>query len=198
MPEYTFQKYLSKFNPFLERSLTDGMAKAQVNGHEATSLAHWLFEILSEKESDISLSLAHQDLNRGQVLHELNQYLEGRPIVSAPDPALHQNLIDAGKNAWDVCSLHFSESTIRSGHVLLGALDDLKLNPILGRYSRELGKLSTDLLLSAGTKAWEGSVETPTPIELAVPNTPKGAGPSLADPKSRSEERRVRKKSRSR
>ena len=66
------------------------------------------------------------------------------------------DLLDRG---WHYATLFFGESQIRTGHLLVGALQSRELVRALSSLSREFAKVSVDTLTSEHRKIWAGSEE---------------------------------------
>jgi len=82
-------------------------------------------------------------------------------------------MLDRG---WHYATLFFGETQIRTGHVLVGALQSRELDRALKNISSEFNKTSVDVLTSEYRKIWAGSEEeTLRPMDGSGLGTAAGA-----------------------
>ena len=62
-------------------------------------------------------------------------------------------------SGWHYATLLFGETQIRTGHILVGALQSRELARALTNVSPEFAKVSIDLLTGEHRKIWAGSEE---------------------------------------
>ncbi|MEM7423422.1 MAG: type VI secretion system ATPase TssH, partial [Pseudomonadota bacterium] len=72
---------------------------------------------------------------------------------------ISEQFIDTLERAWFYATLFFGEMHIRTGHVLMGMLKDMKLNRTLKNLSGEFGKINPDQLAQDHHTVWRESDE---------------------------------------
>jgi type VI secretion system protein VasG len=74
-------------------------------------------------------------------------------------PAVSNTVMDLLDRGWHYATLFFGETQIRTGHILVGALQSRELARAFANVSPEFAKVSIDLLTSEHRKIWAGSEE---------------------------------------
>src|SRR5262249_18402981 len=74
-------------------------------------------------------------------------------------PAVSNAVIDVIDRGWHYATLFFGETQIRTGHILVGALQSPELTRAFTNISREFGKISVDILTAEYRKIWATSEE---------------------------------------
>jgi type VI secretion system protein VasG len=74
-------------------------------------------------------------------------------------PAVSNTVMDILDRGWHYATLFFGETQIRTGHILVGALQSRELTRALTGLSRELAKISLDQLTNDYRTIWAGSDE---------------------------------------
>ncbi len=87
-------------------------------------------------------------------------------------PTVSNTVMDLLDRGWHYATLFFGETQIRTGHVLVGALQSRELDRALKNISSEFAKMSIDVLTSEYRKIWAGSEE-----ETLRPMDGSGLGP---------------------
>ncbi|WOI31397.1 type VI secretion system ATPase TssH (plasmid) [Tritonibacter scottomollicae] len=159
MTEITIESYAGKMNRLGYEAFLQGMRHARSEGHRHVDLAHWLFALLSEQKSDVSLTLTALDLDRGRVLKDLDQAVSGMDRNVTTIPGISEYLADALNHAWTYATLFYGEAQIRTGHVLTALVSDAGLRRQLCALSAVFGKISADQLAQDARTLWAGSDE---------------------------------------
>ncbi|MEL7000353.1 MAG: type VI secretion system ATPase TssH, partial [Pseudomonadota bacterium] len=81
-------------------------------------------------------------------------------------PQVSEQIVDTLERAWFYATLFFGEMQIRTGHVLMGMLKDMKLNRVLKNLSGEFAKINPDDLANEYRAIWrESDEETLKPMD---------------------------------
>ncbi len=174
------ESYALKMNQAGYNAFIQGMRQARGDKNRQIDLCHWLWPVVSNKNSDVSVTLQALGLNRGQVLKDLQNTLARLDKNVTEAPGISEQFVDSLKHAWTYSTLLFGESQIRTGHVLTGILQDDHLRRHVMRYSSVFGDISADVLSKESRRLWADSEE-----ESMRPMDGSGlASPSAADPDS--------------
>ena len=85
MTEITIEKYAGKMNRAGYDAFLQAMRHARSERNRSVELCHWLFYSLSNKDADLSVTLAELNLDRGRVLKDLDKAMNkyGVPTFEA-------------------------------------------------------------------------------------------------------------------
>ncbi|MBP0484991.1 type VI secretion system ATPase TssH [Sagittula salina] len=176
------ESYALKMNQAGYNAFIQGMRQARGDRNRQIDLVHWLWPVVSNKNSDISVTLNALGLNRGQVLKDLQTALGRLDKNVTEAPGISEQFIDALKHAWTYATLLFGESQIRTGHVLAGILQDDHLRRHIMRFSSVFGDISADILAKESRRLWKDSEEeSMRPMDGSGLSSPSAGEPGEED-----------------
>jgi type VI secretion system protein VasG len=135
------------------------LRQAKGSGNRNLELAHWMYHILSNDRSDISLTIDHYKLDKTKILKDLAQSLEGLRKNETEMPGISTQITDILDRGWYYATLFFGETQIRTGHLLVGALKSRELRRALTQLSAQFGQINDDMLAAEPRKVWGQSDE---------------------------------------
>ncbi|KRA53082.1 type VI secretion system ATPase TssH [Devosia sp. Root635] len=159
MSDISLETVTGKLNRLGYDTFMQSLRHAKNAGNRNLELAHWMFQIVSNDRSDVTLTLAHYGIDRSKVLAEIGAALDGFRKNETEMPGIADPINDALDRGWYYATLMFGEAQIRTGHILLAALKDLKLRPSLQQASRSLMQISADTLAGEANTVWAQSDE---------------------------------------
>ena len=178
MTEITIEKYAGKMNRAGYDAFIQGMRHARSQRNRYVDLPHWLFHVISNKNSDISQTLTQAGIDRGRVLKDVGEAMDALDKNVTETPGISENLGAMLNNAWVYATLFFSEAQIRTGHVLTALLNDQDLRRALLRTSRLWAELSAERLASEHRTLWaESEEETMRPMDGSGIGSSSGGAP---------------------
>ncbi|KHA53932.1 type VI secretion system ATPase TssH [Sulfitobacter geojensis] len=163
MTEITIEKYAGKMNRAGYDAFLQAMRHARSERNRSVELCHWLFYSLSNKDADLSVTLAELNLDRGRVLKDLDKAMSALDKNVTETPGISDFLSDALNHAWTYATLFFGEPQIRTGHVLVALLSDPHLKRQLTRYSMVFDEISADQISQDSRTIWANSEEDSMP-----------------------------------
>ena len=163
MTEITIEKYAGKMNRAGYDAFLQGMRHARNERNRSVELCHWLFHVLSNKDSDMSVTLRELGLDRGRVLKDVDKAMAALDKNVTETPGISDFLSDALNHAWTYATLFFGEAQIRSGHVLVAVLNDPHLRRQMTRYSMVFDEISVEQLGQDSRTLWATSEEETMP-----------------------------------
>lgn len=150
---------------------------ARGEGNRNVELAHWLYHLLDNPRSDLSVLVEHHGLNRGRLLADLERAIAGyrRNVTEMPGISAHvADLLDRG---WHYATLLFAEVQVRSGHLTVAMLRTPALRQALKGTVPLLAGLEPDPVIADARSVWAGSEEEDMrPMDGSAPG--QGAGGS--------------------
>ncbi len=159
MADISLEAVAGKLNRVGYEAFFQALRQAKGAGNRNMDLAHWFAHILQNERSDVSLTADYFKLDRGRLMADITAAVEGFRKNETEMPAVSNTVMDLLDRGWHYATLFFGESQIRTGHVLVGALQSRELVRGLSSLSREFAKVSVDTLTSEHRKIWAGSEE---------------------------------------
>jgi len=148
-----------KLNRVGYEALFKGLRQAKGAGNRNVELAHWLVHVLQDERTDIALTADHFKLDRNKLLMDINAAISGFRKNETEMPSVSNTVMDMLDRGWHYATLFFGETQIRTGHVLVGALQSRELDRALKNISPEFNKMSVDVLTGEYRRIWAGSEE---------------------------------------
>src|ERR1700674_4396471 len=159
MADISLEAVAGKLNRVGYEAFFKALRQAKGAGNRNVELAHWLAHILQSERTDIALTADHFKLDRGRLMTDVTAVVNGFRKGAPEMPADPNNVIDLLDRGWHYATLFFGETQIRTGHVLVGALQSRELARAFTNVSPEFAKVSIDLLTAEHRKIWAGSEE---------------------------------------
>ncbi len=159
MTDISLETVTGKLNRLGYDCFIQALRQAKGAGNANIELAHWFLHVLQKDRSDLSLTCDHYKLDRGKLMSDLQGVVDGFKKNVTEMPQVSEQIVDALERGWFYATLFFGEMQIRTGHVLMGMLKDMKLNRTLKNLSAEFGKLNPDALASEYRTIWAESDE---------------------------------------
>ncbi len=159
MADINLETVAGKLNRVGYEAFFQALRQAKGAGNRHVELAHWLGHILQSERNDIGLTADHFNLDRGKLLADVAAVVGGFRTNVTEMPAVSNTIIDALDRGWHYATLLFGENQIRTGHMLVGALQSRELARAFTAVSPEFAKISVETLMSQHRKIWSGSEE---------------------------------------
>ncbi len=187
--EIQVEKYAGKLNRTGYDAFIKAMGMSRGEGHRHVDVLHWLYHVVSNKQSDVSVMLGAMGLDRGRVLTDLTQALGQLDKNVTETPAISDSMAQMLKNGWVYATLLFGEVQVRSGHALVALLSSSEQRRVLSRLSSVLGDMSADMIAKESGMLWrdseEGDMRPMDGSGLTSGGTDDEAGPSGNTPLGR-------------
>jgi type VI secretion system protein VasG len=159
MADISLEAVAGKLNRVGYEAFFKALRQAKGAGNRNVELAHWLAHILQGERSDIGLTADHFKLDRGKLMTDVTAVVNGFRKNETEMPAVSNTVMDLLDRGWHYATLFFGETQIRTGHLLVGALQSRELTRAFTNVSTEFGKISIDLLTTEYRKIWATSEE---------------------------------------
>jgi type VI secretion system protein VasG len=179
---------IGKLNETTRRALEGAAGLALSRTHFDVDLEHWLFKLLEDTDSDIPHIIRHFDINPDRFGQQVDQALEQMKSGNSRRPDLTETIEQLTRDAWVWCSVNYGLSKVRSGGILLAALNDPRLKRRLLGISPQIGQINAESLqlelldIVAGSKEDRevSAISDGTSRDLAAPGAAAGGKtPSL-------------------
>lgn len=159
MADISLEAVAGKLNRVGYEAFFKALRQAKGAGNRNVELAHWLAHILQSERTDIALTADHFKLDRGKLMTDVTAVVNGFRKNETEMPAVSNTVMDLLDRGWHYATLFFGETQIRTGHILVGALQSRELTRAFGNVSPEFAKVSVDVLTNEYRKIWAGSEE---------------------------------------
>ncbi len=159
MADISLEAVAGKLNRVGYEAFFKALRQAKGAGNRNVELAHWLVHILQGDRSDIALTADHFKLDRGKLMTDVTAVVSGFRKNETEMPAVSNTVMDLLDRGWHYATLFFGETQIRTGHILVGALQSRELTRALTNVSQEFSKISVDVLTAEHRKIWASSDE---------------------------------------
>ncbi len=159
MADISLEAVAGKLNRVGYEAFFKALRQAKGAGNRNVELAHWLAHILQSERADISLTADHFKLDRGKLMTDVTAVVNGFRKNETEMPAVSNTVMDLLDRGWHYATLFFGETQIRTGHILVGALQSRELARSFTNVSPEFAKVSVDLLTNEYRKIWAASEE---------------------------------------
>ncbi len=182
MAANNLRNLVDKLNPTCRRALeaAAGLCLSRTNYH--VEIEHWLVKLLEVDNSDLTRIFHHYDVDLQRVSRELTQSLDAMRTGNGRSPDMSLELLDVIRGAWNLASLDFGATQLRSGYLLTALLTDRALALRMGASAPEIVKISAERLREEVPAVVEGSCEDAeqSPAARAGPGRRRRTGPGSA------------------
>ncbi|MBA3448716.1 MAG: type VI secretion system ATPase TssH [Pseudaminobacter sp.] len=159
MSEISLETVTGKLNRLGYDAFMQSLRHAKKAGNRNVELAHWLFHILSNDRSDVSLALDHYKVDKARVLKDLTETVDGFRKNETEMPGVSAQITDVLDRGWHYATLFFGETQIRTGHIMVAALKSNELRRAINQLSKQFGQLDADRMANDARTVWTQSDE---------------------------------------
>ena len=146
MPSINPRALFDKLNATCTRGLQSAAGLCLSRTHFHVEIEHWLLVLLEQPNTDLPVIFRQFSIDPSQVKAQLNAALNRFKTGNGRAPDLSTEILDLSREAWVLSSLEYSSTKVRSGYLLVAALNDRMLSMRLKTSSAELGKLPEERL----------------------------------------------------
>jgi type VI secretion system protein VasG len=159
MADISLEAVAGKLNRIGYEAFLKALRQAKGAGNRNVELAHWLSHVLQNDRTDISSTADYFKLDRARLLDDVNKVVSTFRKNETEMPAVSNTVMDLLDRGWHYATLFFGETQIRTGHLLVGALQSRELARAFTGVSNEFSKISVQTLTDEHRKIWAGSEE---------------------------------------
>jgi type VI secretion system protein VasG len=159
MADISIEAVAGKLNRVGYEAFFKALRQAKAAGNRNVELAHWLLHILQSERSDLGLTVDHFKLDAGKLMADITAVVNSFRKNETEMPTVSNTVIDLLDRGWHYATLYFGETQIRTGHILVGAMQSRELWRAFTNVSPEFNKISVDVLTVDHRKIWATSEE---------------------------------------
>jgi len=159
MSEINRVSLFGKLNEVAYKGIESATVFCKMRGNPYVELVHWLNQILQLQDSDIHCIIKQFNLEPSRLAKDMTAALDRLPRGSTSISDLSSQVEEAVERGWVYSTLMFSESQVRSGHLIIGILKTPGLRNTLPAISNEFDKIKIDTLTDRFSEVMDGSIE---------------------------------------
>ena len=159
MADISLETVAGKLNRVGYEAFFKALRQAKGAGNRHVELAHWLAQIFQMENTDIGATVDYFKLDRATLISDVQAVIAGFRKNETEMPAVSNAMMDMFDRGWHYATLFFGETQIRTGHLLVGALQSRELARALHNTSKEFSRISIETLTNDHRKIWAGSEE---------------------------------------
>ena len=159
MADNTRVVLFGKLNPTAFKALESATVSCKKRGNAYVELLHWIDKLVGLQDSDIHRILDVFDVDLSRVAADVTSALDALPRGATSISDMSAHIEEAAETAWVWASLTFGQSSIRTGHLLVGIVKSPGLRNVLFNASAEFHKIRPDTLVDDFDAIVEGSPE---------------------------------------
>jgi len=176
MSEISRTALFGKLNSLAYKAIEGATVFCKLRGNPYVELVHWIQQILQTPDSDLHRIVRHFELDSSRLAKDVTDALDRLPRGATSISDLSPHVENAVERGWVYATLMFSDSRVRSGHLVIGMLKTPSLRNALIAISRQFEKLSADRLTEDLARIVNGSPED----QLAAADGTTNAAPGDA------------------
>jgi type VI secretion system protein VasG len=167
MTEISRAAAFGKLNRVAYKALEGATVFCKLRGNPYVELVHWISQILQAPDSDLQRLTRHFDIEAARLAKDVTDALDRLPRGASSISDMSTQLDEVVYEGWLYATLMFGDTSIRTGHLLVGILKTPSLRNALMAISRQFERVNLDTLTSQFTKLLADSPEA----QLAATNT---------------------------
>ncbi len=176
-----FRPLVEKLNSTCRQALEKAAAACLSRTHYHVEIEHWLIQILEVTDSDLCVILKHYDIDTARVQRELSDALDTMRTGNGRAPDISIEVFDLMRDAWNLASLEFADTSLRSGHLITALLADPQRALRIASSSPTLAKLPVERLRDESAQLMKRSSEAGNqPISAATSKQAAGSSSTPA------------------
>ena len=159
MNDISLETVAGKLNRVGYDAFMKALRHAKNEGNRHLELSHWLFHIVSNERSDLSVTLIQTGLDRAKLLSDLQKSIDALRKNVTEMPGISSQMTDLLDRGWHYATLLFGEAQIRTGHLLVAGLKAKDLRENILNLSKIFAQIDVDKLVGDAARLWAASEE---------------------------------------
>ncbi|HEX6172577.1 MAG TPA: type VI secretion system ATPase TssH [Candidatus Binatia bacterium] len=169
---------IGKLNNTGRQALEGAAGLCVTRTHYDIDIEHVMLKLVEAENTDIQKILRHYEVDQTRLSRDLTRGLDRLKTGNARTPAFSPRIPRLITEAWNLASIDFGATKVRSGHLLLAILGEEDLRRLAREVSPELQKVSVEELHKHFADLTAGSAED----EMASPASAETADPDMRGP----------------
>ena len=146
MTEINRAQLFGKLNRVGYKAIESATVFCKMRGNPYVELVHWFHQILQLQDSDLHRIIQHFGLDPARLVADITESLDRLPRGSTSISDLSSHVEEAVERGWVYGTLMFGESSVRTGHLVVGCVKTPGLKSALYGISKQFEKVKPDTL----------------------------------------------------
>ncbi len=159
MTEISRANLFGKLNEVGYRSIESATKLCKLRGNPYVELVHWLDQICNQQDSDVHHILRHFDVDLSHLTRDLTNNLEMLRGGASSISDFSEDISSAVERGWVYSTLLFKDSSVRTGHLIVGLLKTPALRSRLVSISPKFDEIKLEALIDNFDSIVSGSPE---------------------------------------
>src|ERR671910_1159287 len=159
MSEISRSALFGKLNSLAYKAIEGATVFCKLRGNPYVELVHWIQQILQTPDSDLHRIVRHFELDASRLAKDITDTLDRLPRGATSISDFSSHVENAVERGWVYATLMFGESSVRTGHLVVGILKTPSLRNALIAMSRQFEGIKLDTLTEDFSKIVRGSAE---------------------------------------
>ncbi|MGD8230492.1 type VI secretion system ATPase TssH [Vibrio sp. TRT 1302] len=170
MTQVTLTNLVAKLSPDLKQALEVSAGAAMNQGVPSIETEHWLLQLISQQDANLSNLIQSQKLSQDSIVNELSSKIARLPKGNEGQPTLSHGLTELIKDAWMIASVNYGHGEVISLHLIQALLQQ----NVLGVNTLQLESLQSVSLESLQGLINKTAVARNTTSSVQGTSSPQG------------------------
>lgn len=171
---------MAKLNPVCLKAFSAAAQSAKTRGNPYVELVHLIEALSRSARSDFEIICQSSGVDEARLEGDIARALDALPHGAGSVEEFSDHIFRAIQEGWTFGALEFGAETVRSAHLLLGALKTPVLEGLLLKISLEFDKIDPASISPQLGGLLAASIETEAVAEAAAPKARPGGQSALA------------------
>lgn len=170
----------SKLNQVAYKSIESATVLCKTRGNPYIELVHWINQIIMSENTDFHSIIKYFNIDESKLSKDLISSMDSLQRGASSIQDFSNSIEVAIKESWMVSSIIFSESAIRTGHLLIALKNTSELSLKLHEISKEFIKINGDILQEKFLDIVKDSIEVSSKVSNETSEN-RQAGSSISN-----------------
>jgi len=153
------KRLVAKLNEPGQRALESAAALCLSKTHYEVDVEHWLVKLMEDPSLDITRICQRSEADVRQLARAAHHLVDGFKTGNSRTPSLAPSLVHVLTDSWLIASIEYAVDRIRSGHVLIAALEQATVRGRLVTGASEWARLDAGIIRERFAEYVTDSVE---------------------------------------
>lgn len=159
MAEISRVDLFGKLNSLGYKSVESATVFCKLRGNPYVEFVHFLHQVFQLQDSDLHRIVQHFDMDASRLATDMTANLDTLPRGATSISDFSPHLEESIERAWVFSTLLYKDSSVRTGHIVVGLMKSPSLKNVLPSISKEFSKIKAEDLSDHFSEIVSGSSE---------------------------------------